>query len=66
MHKIQHEKFIVDEHGKKKAVIIEFKDYKKMLLLLEEAKCIKIINKGEQEYLQGKLKPIKTLAELDK
>ena len=66
MHKVQHEKFIVDENGKKKAVIIEFKDYKIMLHLLEEAKCIKIINKGEQEYLQGKLKPIKTLTELDK
>ncbi len=66
MHKVMHERFIVDETGKKKAVIIEFKDYKKMLHLLEEAKCMKIINKGEQEYLQGKLKPIKTLAELDK
>ena len=66
MHKVQHEKFIVDENGKKKAVIIEFKDYKIMLHLLEEAKCIKIINKGEQEYRKGKLKPIKSLAELDK
>jgi len=37
-----------------------------MLHLLEEAKCIKIINKGEQEYRKGKLKPIKSLAELDK
>ena len=59
-------KFIVDENGKKKAVVIEFKDYKKMLHLLEEAKCIKIINKGEQEYRKGKLRPIKSLAELDK
>ena len=42
MHKVQHEKFIVDENGKKKAVIVEFKEYKKMLHLLEEAKCIKI------------------------
>ena len=31
-----------------------------------KAKCIKIINKGEQEYRKGKLKPIKSLAELDK
>ena len=66
MYKVQHEKFIVDENGKKKAVVIEFKDYKKMLHLLEEAKCIKIINKGEQEYRKGKLRPIKSLAELDK
>ncbi|MDO8140645.1 MAG: hypothetical protein Q6358_04025 [Candidatus Brocadiales bacterium] len=66
MHKVQHEKFIVDENGKKKAVIIEFKDYKKMLYLLEEAECVKIINEGEQEYRRGKLKPIKSLAELDK
>ena len=42
MYKVQHEKFIVDENGKKKAVIVEFKEYKKMLHLLEEAKCIKI------------------------
>ena len=50
---------------KKAVIIMDFKDYKKMLRLLEEAECVKIINEGEQEYRQGKLKPIKSLAELD-
>ncbi len=65
MRKVFHKEFVIDEKGEKKAVIIDFKDYKKMLRLLEEAECVKIINEGEQEYRQGKLKPIKSLAALD-
>ncbi len=60
-----HEKFIVDERGKRTAVVIAAKEYDKMLRLLEEAQTLRIIQKGEEEYRQGKLKPIKSLSDLD-
>lgn len=66
MRTIFHEKFIVDENGKRTAVIINTKDYEKILRLLEEAKILKIIREGEEEYRQGRLKSIQSLAELDK
>ena len=61
-----HKKFIVDEKGKRTAVIIDAKDYEKMLRLLEEAHVAKIIREGEKEYRSGKLKPIKSLSDLEK
>jgi len=61
-----HEKFVVDGKGKRTAVIIDAREYSKMLHLLEEAHALKIIREGEKEYRQGKLKPIHSLSELDK
>ncbi|MFH1246082.1 MAG: hypothetical protein V1662_06330 [Candidatus Omnitrophota bacterium] len=66
MQTIFHEKFVIDEKGKRTAVLIDAKDYAKMLRLLEEAQVLKIIREGEKEYQQGKLKPIHLLSELDK
>ena len=48
------------------AVIINIKEYVKMLHLLEESQILKIIREGEKEYKEGKLKPIHSLSELDK
>lgn len=53
MQALFHEKFIVDKKGKRTAVIIE-------------AEVMKIISKGEKEYRSGKLRPIKSLSDLDK
>ncbi len=66
MQTIFHEKFVIDENGKRTAVLIDAKEYAKMLRLLEEAQVLKIIREGEKEYRQGKLKPIYSLSELDK
>lgn len=66
MRTVFHEKFVIDENGKRTAVIIDSKEYTKMLRLLEEAQVLKIIRQGEEEYRQGKLKPIQSLSELDK
>ena len=66
MQTLFHEKFVVDKKGRRTAVIIERKDYEKMLHLLEEAHVMKIIREGEKEYRNGKLKPIKSLSDLDK
>jgi hypothetical protein len=40
----------------------EFSKQKK--ILREEAETLRIITEGEKEYKEGKLKPIKSLAEL--
>ena len=61
---IFNEKFVVDEKGKRTAVIINIKEYARMLQLLEESQVLKIIREGEKEYKEGKLKPIHTLSEL--
>ena len=66
MQTIFHEKFVIDENGKRTAVLIDAKEYAKMLHLLEEAQVLKTIREGEKEYRQGKLKPIHSLSELDK
>jgi len=66
MQTIFHEKFVIDESGKRTAVLIDAKEYAKMLCLLEEAQVLRIIRKGEKEYKQGKLKSIHSLSELDK
>ncbi|MCM8784558.1 MAG: hypothetical protein NC818_07355 [Candidatus Omnitrophica bacterium] len=66
MRTIFHEKFIVDENGKRTAVVIDAKKYMKILRLLEEAQILKVIRKGEREYRKDKLKPIQSLSELDK
>jgi PHD/YefM family antitoxin component YafN of YafNO toxin-antitoxin module len=58
MQTIFHEKFVIDENGKRTAVLIDAKEYAKMLRLLEEAQVLKIIREGDKEYRQGKLKPI--------
>ena len=66
MQTIFHEKFVIDENGKRTAVLIEAKEYAKMLRLLEDARVLKIIREGEIEYRHGKLRPIHSLSELDK
>lgn len=66
MQTVFHEKFVVDENGKRTAVIIGTKEYKKILHLLEEAEILKIIREGEKEYRQRELKPIESLSDLDK
>ena len=66
MQTIFHEKFVIDENGKRTAVLIDAKEYAKMLRLLEEAQVLRIIREGEKEYKQGKLKSIHSLSELDK
>jgi PHD/YefM family antitoxin component YafN of YafNO toxin-antitoxin module len=66
MQTVFHEKFVIDENGKRTAVIIDAKEYTKILRLLEEAQILKIIREGEQEYREGKLKPIQSLSDLDK
>jgi len=66
MKTIFHEKFVIDENGKRTAVLIDAKEYAKILHLLEEAHVLKIVREGEREYRQGKLKPIHSLSELDK
>lgn len=66
MQTVLHEKFVIDGRGRRTAVLIDVKEYAKLLFLLEEAQIIKTINQGEKEYRQGKLKPIHSLADLDK
>ena len=66
MKTIFHEKFVTDENGKRTAVIIDMKEYLKIVRTLKEAEVLKIIREGEEEYRQGKLKPIQSLSELDK
>lgn len=63
---VLHEKFVIDERCRRTAVLIDVKEYAKLLRLLEEAQILKTINQGEKEYQQGKLKPIHSLSELDK
>jgi len=50
-------------------VILPLREYekmwRKMARLAEEAKVLEIIAEGEREYRGGKLKAIKSLAELD-
>ncbi len=65
MQTLFHEKFIVDKKGKRTAVIINAGEYERMLRLIEEAEVLKIVQKGEEEFKKGKLKPIHSLAELD-
>jgi len=60
-----HEKFIIDKNGKRTDVVINAKEYEKMLHLLQEAHVLKIIQTGEKEYRSGKLKPIRALSDLD-
>ena len=38
----------------------------KILSLLEEARILKIVQEGEKEYRDGKLKSIRSVSELDK
>ena len=66
MQTILHEKFVTDKNGKRTAVILEVKEYEKMLALLEEAHILNIVREGEKEYRQRKLKPIRSMAELEK
>ena len=61
-----HEKFIIDKNGNRTDVIINAREYEKILRLLQEARVLKIIQEGEKEYRQGKLKSIKSLSDLDK
>ena len=56
---------IIDKNGKHKAVVLDIRQYKKLLSLIEETKIIKMINKGEREYGMAKIKPISSLAELE-
>ncbi|HLD29285.1 MAG TPA: hypothetical protein VJC03_03000 [bacterium] len=66
METIFHEKFIVDEKGKRTAVVIGAKEYAKILTLLKEAKILRIARQGEKEFRNGKLKAIRSLSELDR
>lgn len=66
MQTIFHEKFVVDANGKRTAVLIDAKEYIKILRLLEEVQALKIMCEGEKEYKQGKLKAIHSLSDLDK
>ena len=66
MQTVIHKKFIVDEKGRRTAVIIDAKEYEKMLKLLDEARALKIVREGNAEYRNGKLKSIKSLSDLDK
>lgn len=66
MRTIFHEKFVVDEHGKRTAVLIDAKAYEKILRILQEAEVLRIVREGEREYRQGRLKPIRSLADLNK
>ena len=66
MHTTFHEKFVINRNGKRTAVILEMKEYTKMLSLLEEARVLKIVQEGEKEYREGKLKSISSVSELDK
>lgn len=50
------------KYEKIKEKMREFSRQKK--ILREEAETLKIIAEGEKEYKKGKLKPIKSLAEL--
>ena len=57
---------IVQETFKKKGVVVlPLKAYEKMkerlARLEEEASVLQIVAEGEQEYKQGKLKPVKSL-----
>ena len=51
------------EYEKIRKKIEKLKKEKK--LSVEEAEILKIIAEGEKEYKEGRLKPIKSLAELD-
>ena len=66
MQTIFHEKFVVDKRGKRTAVILDVKEYREMVSLLEEARILKVVQEGEKEYHEQKLKPIRSLSELDK
>ncbi len=66
MHTMFHEKFVTNRNGKRTAVILDIKEYTKMLSLLEEARILKIVQEGEKEYHEHKLKPIRSLSELGK
>ena len=66
MHTTFHEKFVINRNGKRTAVILEMKEYTRMLSLLEEARVLKIVHEGEKEYREGKLKSIRSVSELDK
>lgn len=65
MQTIFHEKFVVDKKGRRTAVIIDAKEYERMLRLIEEADLLKTVRKGEEEFKKGKLKPIHSLSELN-
>ena len=66
MQTVFHEKFVIDKNGKRTAVILNVKEYEKMLSLLEEAHIVNIVREGEKEYRQRKLKPLRSMAELEK
>ena len=44
--------FITDDNGKKVAVILPIKDYKKILAELDEYACIKAYDKAKAEKLE--------------
>ena len=66
MHTLFHEKFVINQNGRRTAVILDIKEYTKMLSLLEEARILKTVQEGEKEYRAQKLKPIRSMFELDK
>lgn len=66
MQTLFHEKFVINRSGKRTAVILDIKEYTKMLSLLEDARILKIVQEGEKEYRENKLEPIHSLTELDK
>lgn len=66
MQTLFHEKFVINRSGRRTAVILDIKEYTKILFLLEEARVLKIVQEGEKEYREHKLKPIHSLSALDK
>ena len=64
--KIQfNEKFITNEKGKRIAVILDNKQYLRIMKLVEKTKVVKLINEGEKEFKAGRIKPIRSLSDLD-
>ena len=66
MQTIFHEKFVINRSGKPTAVILDIKEYTKILSLIEDARILKIVQEGEKEYREQKLRPIQSLSALDK
>ena len=64
MKTLLHEKFLVNEKGRKTGVFFNYNEYRKLRTLIEEASTVNLIQMGEQEFSQGSTMVVKSLQDL--
>ena len=64
MKTLLHERFLVDDNGRKTGVLFNYSEYRKFRALIEEASTVNLIQAGEQEFAQGSTMDVKSLQDL--